>query len=702
MKNPRFSLILLILLVTTPTSLAQKLTVEQRVAIQTYISERVADDEPGVAYGVVRNGEIILEEVAGLASLHHNVPVTNTTKFNIASVAKQFTALIVLDMAMNGKLSLEDDIRKFLPEYYPAIESPIRVRHLMNHTSGIRDYSDLMSLQKTPWWKRVGNGNDDVLELIKNQQDLNFEPGTSYRYSNSNFTILAKIAEIVSEEDFHALSRKFFDNLGMTQTEYNEDYMKVVPDIAFPYADWYGNGNWKEYPHLTDYYGDGFLYTSLNDQLIFEQLVQKAKNKSDDLLFVSQQPIPNSEYTSYGFGLELWDKFDRKAVHHSGATGANHAQTLRFPEEKISITVLSNNSTIWSGFIADHIASVILAEKDAPKMVYNGLDISSYSNNLSDDQIAGEYYSPKEFLIRIEKQEDGFYWRNANNRPIKLVRESGDLFASSSDSDKIGFNGNGFTIYSVDEPSVYKKLPEFSADLNYLNDLTGQYHSEELDVTIDISLNNQNALILTSSERNIEDEVEVVQRDELLMWDYILKARRNEVGKVSEILLTFSRLTDIRFTKEQKTEADKKKFTDDGGLIQVGTTSKNVGKGLGDILLTKNYANGNEEWFKLFGGSSYDIGYSVEVTSDGGYLVIGSTSSFGNGNYDVWLIKVDKDGNEEWNLTQGGKRNEYGLQADEKEDGNFLILASKGSLYGENLDTYTFSISKDGKVLSEL
>ena len=698
----KFAITLIAVLLATASAVAQPLTEEQKAEIRKYITDRVDQKDPGVAYGVVRNGEIVLEEVTGLASLHHNVPVTKSTRFNIASVAKQFTALIVLDLSMKGKLSLEDDIRTFLPELYPAIDSPIRVRHLMNHTSGIRDYSDLMSLQKTPWWKRVGNGNEDVLELIAKQQDLNFEPGSSYRYSNTNFTILARIAEIVTEEDFHSLSRSFFDNLGMTQTVYNEDYMKVIPEIAFPYADWYGNGNWKEYPHLTDYYGDGFLYTSLNDQLIFEQKVQEAQNKPEDLLYISQQPIEGAEYTSYGYGLELWDKFDRKAVHHSGATGANHAQTLRFPEENISITVLSNNSTIWSGYIADHIASVILPEVEKAEEELTGLDKSKYKNKLSDDEIAGEYYSPKGMLIRIEKGEDGFVWRNANDRPIPLSLESGSLFDSTTDEDMLGFDGSSFTLYSPGrEPSYFTKLDAFTYDSNYLNDLVGTYTNHELDVTFDISLNNENALMLSSAERNIEDEVEILQKDELLMWDYILKPQRNEVGKVSEILLTFSRLTDIRFTKEHKTEADTKKFTADGGMISVATTAERVGKGKGDILLTKNYSNGNEEWYKLFGGTSYDIGYSVEVTSDGGYLVIGATSSFGKGNYDVYLIKVDKDGNEEWNLTQGKKGNEYGLQADEGENGDFLILASKGSLYGEDLLTYTFMVSKDGKIINQ-
>ena len=139
--------------------------------------------------GIVKGGNIIYEKYRGLAYLPYQIKMDEKTKSNIAYVAKQYTALMILDLALKDQLSLEDDIRTYLPTLYKKVEEKIKIRHVLNHTTGIRDYVELMSLQNRIWWKQVGLKNDDIIDLLEKQEDLAFKPGSQYTYSNSGYNI---------------------------------------------------------------------------------------------------------------------------------------------------------------------------------------------------------------------------------------------------------------------------------------------------------------------------------------------------------------------------------------------------------------------------------------------------------------------------------------------------------------------------------
>ena len=190
----RKSITFIILFISIITS-AQKIDLKK---IDAIVNSKIGEKDPSLFIGIVKNGNIIYERYRGLANLQHQVKVDEKSRSNIASIAKQFTALMILQLSLEEKLSLEDDIRKYLPKLYPGIKGQIKIRHLLNHTSGIRDYADLMSIQQKPWWKQVGLDNNDVIELLEKQEDLSFKSGSRYMYSNSNYTILTKIIEAVS------------------------------------------------------------------------------------------------------------------------------------------------------------------------------------------------------------------------------------------------------------------------------------------------------------------------------------------------------------------------------------------------------------------------------------------------------------------------------------------------------------------------
>ena len=327
--------------------------------IDSIVDSTVGANDPGFGVGIVKDGVVVYEQYRGLSNLQHQIQFDQKTRSNIASTAKQFTALMVLELSMDQKLDLEDDVRKYVPTLYTKVEDEIKIRHLINHTSGIQEYVDLLGEEGPVWWKRVGLDNDDIIELLAKQEGLEFKPGSKYAYSNSNYNILAEVVEQVTGVSFIDYSDAFFQNLGMEETAFVKRYMGVIPNRANPYSDW-GRGEWWETPTLTKTSGEGFLFTTLKDQLIFEQQLQASIGK-DDLLDISQGPIPNSEIETYGFGLKLTDRVNRNAIHHDGVTYGFHSQTIRFPEEKLTIFILSNNGNFRSDLMADEIANILLS-----------------------------------------------------------------------------------------------------------------------------------------------------------------------------------------------------------------------------------------------------------------------------------------------------------------------------------------------------
>ncbi|WP_411893836.1 serine hydrolase domain-containing protein [Winogradskyella sp. A2] len=681
----------LIVLLISISLFAQK----QLKVVDSIVNSKLSDNDPGLFVGVVKDGKIIYEGYRGLASLQHGVKVDENSRSNIASTAKQFTALMILNLALNQKLSLEDDIRKYLPSLYPEVKDEIKIRHLINHTSGVRDFYDLMSIQQEPWWRREGLDNDDAIELLKNQQDLAFKPGSRYMYSNSGYTLLTKIIEVVSGEKFHDYSGNFFKNLGMNNTSFLKNYMHVIPNQALPYSDW-GDGVWQQYPMITNLYGDGFLFTSLKDQLIFEQAIQNARFNNNRLLIESQKPIPNSEITTYGFGLELDDRLNYKSIHHSGGTGSYHSQTIRFPEEKLTIFVMSNNSRLWSGAIADEIAKLFLPKKDM--VIAYDKSMKEVSNDIATSEILGQYLSPGNYLIRIEEKDNKITWRNGNNNPIELKKEAQNLYSISYNSmTKIGFYNNELILfYPSGKTSVYSKIPKQEVTLADLESYVGQYYSEELDV--EFSINNvKNKLTISLHGWDEVQDLEVLNRNELLVFDYILKIERDQFNRVTDILLTTNRVLNNKFIKKTNLKFQPKIETKNGS-INVTTIGSKDGETL-DILLTKNYPNGNEIWSQRFGGNSYDKASSILATKDG-YLIIGSTSSYGKGNYDMFVIKTDKKGNKIWQNTYGNFYNEYGYSG-EKTDTGYLIkgtiqkCSSNSDVFNRTCTTNVWFVSVD-------
>ena len=249
-----------------PAQLSTTLTVGTTNGLDSLLLRDIPAGGPGTAAGIVIDGQVVYEEYTGLTSLEDSISITPQSRFNVASNGKQFTALAILLLIEDGKLTLDDDVREYLPTLFSEVSDTISIRHLLTHTSGIRDVYDLWSLQGITWWEQTF-ANTDALELLSRQQELNFKPGTKYLYSNSNYILLAQIIEEVTGQSFTAHTDAMFERLGMPNTSFTEDYTKIDGPIAEPY---FSFDTWYNYEWICNIHGDGNLFSTLPDQLHWE------------------------------------------------------------------------------------------------------------------------------------------------------------------------------------------------------------------------------------------------------------------------------------------------------------------------------------------------------------------------------------------------------------------------------------------------
>lgn len=521
-----------------------------KAQIDAIINSEIVKTDPGIMVGVVKDGTIIYENYRGLANIEHQVPISYKTRSNIASTAKQFTALMILQLSLDGKLSLEDDIRKHLPNLYKNVKETIKIRHLINHTSGIRDYVELMDLEGDVWWKRVGLDNDDVMALIEKQEDLGFAPGSKYSYSNSGYVVLAELIASVTQQKFTDYSTQFFKDLGMNSTNFIRRYMQVIPNRADPYSDW-GYGELFHSVSVTKTSGEGFLYTTLKDQLIYEQTLQKATKNNNELLITSQKAIPNSRIKTYGFGLKLNDQLGQTAVHHDGVTNAYNAQALRFPEEKLSIFIMSNNGNIRSDIIAQKIASVFVSKIENPEK-YDA-KFKERTTNAKVLKIEGQYNYPNDDkLVRIVNQDGKTFWKEGNYYNLEILPEDKNTFAFANNPKlKIVFYKNKMVeYYPSGKTMTYKRSLVKLASSKDLKSLEGKYTNSELDLSFTLKKNNNTLLFSFLNKKNKPKTVKVLNKNRLLVSNYILKIERNTSLEISEIRLDYNRAKNIRFKKK--------------------------------------------------------------------------------------------------------------------------------------------------------
>ena len=333
-----------------------RLSDEQRSEIDS-VFEAVYDNaaQPGAAVVIASHGQTVYERYFGLADLETKTPVCDSTNFCIASVSKQFAAVALLQLAGEGRLSLDDPLSKFFPEFKADFYKRITLRHILSHTSGIPD-------------ARPRDDRDFVLHATDvpsvgymiNLDTLNFEPGTRYEYINPTFQLIYQIVERVTGQKFDDyMQRNVFDKASMSRTTYFEAG-KQIADMAHGYA-WNDRlGRYEEFDYGEESFfatkADGGLYTSVRDFLRWEQALSNGKVLADSMLREAYTPRidirPDANYgyqpnASYGYGFFIQQSPGQpQIIYHTGDNGGFTIYAGKVPERDLVLLFFSTRNDI--------------------------------------------------------------------------------------------------------------------------------------------------------------------------------------------------------------------------------------------------------------------------------------------------------------------------------------------------------------------
>ncbi len=458
---------------------------------------------PGYAVAVYQRGQVIYSGAAGLADIERNVSLTAASVFDIASVSKQFTAAALVILEKQGLLSLDDRLVDYLdglPEYCNSI----RLRHLLNHTSGMRDYNELLFQAGVQLDQAVSDSQ--ALAMIKRQYALEFAPGEKFEYSNTGYFLLALVVQVVTGKTLSQFSQQAI----LTPLEMANSYFwgragQDQPPVAKAYCD---NGNDGYEPQMANWQtlGDGALCTNTHDLLKWDNIFYTQDPYWRNIAARLQQPgmLNNGVPTEYGLGLEFGRYRGQPIVFHDGCWGGYLSQYLRFPEQRLSVVVLSNDADGDPIGLAESIADIVLANVLVDEPVQPELARREAFSEPMLQALPGRY----EFL---HDPENGFEIVRSGEQ-ITLLFGGERVLYHAGDGQLVNDAGQLTVIFDMQQNQLVswlgartgkafkvRKINDFQPSKADLNRLVGRYISAELNTQIEICHNGQ-ALVMISAE----------------------------------------------------------------------------------------------------------------------------------------------------------------------------------------------------------
>ncbi len=500
---------------------------------------------PGCSAAVSLNGQVVFEKAFGMAELEHGIPNTPQTIFESGSVAKQFTAAAVVLLARDGKLSIDDPVRKYIPEL-PEYDKPLTIRHILTHTAGLRDWGSVMELTGAGRGDRVIN-NDIALDVIVRQKNLDFTPGAEYSYSNSGYQLAAIIVERVSKQKFGAfVEERLFKPLGMTKSSWRDDYQRLVPGRAQGYSRPGPTGPWRLNMPFMNVVGNGGMLTTIGDWMKWNAMLDSKSLGAPLVEALETRGVLNDgRKITYALGLDVGTYQGLKEVSHSGGTAGYQTFLARYPEKKVSVGALCNGFPPFSGDLVHSIVDEILGPfPEGPKRP-DGVA-------MTEDQL-------KKF-VGIWKNERT---RNAN----RVVLDKGELKLNGNTLKPLAegkFNLNvgvdmTFT-FDKDEKPVKAEILNADGSLTRLTaqsewtpttaelaEIAGTWYSDESRVTFTFAIEGDKTFIVVHPV--IKLPIQPTYKDHFFGQGYGVWITRDASGKIDKLHVTGSRMRDMPFAR---------------------------------------------------------------------------------------------------------------------------------------------------------
>lgn len=505
---------------------------------------------PGISLAIIKEGQIIYQRGYGMAKLEDNIVMTTGKIFDIASASKQFTTACMAILIQEGKIKLNDDIRKYLPEM-PNYEKPILIQHLIYHTSGLRDYDTLLGLS--------GFGPDDcpsvqeAFNIILRQKKLNYLPGERFSYTNTGYFLMSQIIERLSGMPLNAFATKnIFKPLGMNHSFFQENHKQIIPNRASAYTPTetgyqFEMSNW-------DMTGDGNLYTCVDDLYFWDQAFYNSRLGKDLMhMLQTKGQLNNASKIDYAWGLFIGEYKGLQVVKHGGAWAGYRAEIMRFPQKQFSVICLANLSSQNPTAFCEQIADIYLAPflKETPKANFPPVIFSK----LELEDRAGIYHDPRLGIWLSLFIQEGTVMLQTSTKQIAFTPVSKTLFENIEALVSIEFLSDAKgsvtgAILKAQGQELYQlvKSPPFTPPPTaQLHEYAGKYSSEELfDAIYRIEIE-QDTLALKL--RHEQFSLKPIAKDQFFQGDTSIDFVRDNGKVVGFKLNTGGRILGLEFVK---------------------------------------------------------------------------------------------------------------------------------------------------------
>jgi CubicO group peptidase (beta-lactamase class C family) len=519
-----------------------------RLAVNRVFAAWSATDGPGCALGVSRDGQVVYQNGYGMANLELDVPITPSSIFHVASVSKQFTGMAIALLARDGKLSLDDDIRRYLPEI-PNYGHRITIRHLLNHTSGLRDQWDLLYMARGRFEEnRITEA--DVLEVVARQKALNFVPGTEYLYSNTGYTLAGTIVKRVTGKSLREFAdERIFKPLGMTNTHFHDDYTMVVKGRAAAYTRG-ADGKWHVSLPNYDTYGATSLFTTIGDLLKWDANFGKPVVGDEALLrdLRASATLANGDTTGYGLGIATEIYRGTRLVGHSGGDAGYRTYLGRFPDHGLAVTVLCNAGPANPVALARSVADVYLGNKLAPVDPPVRASAALTAEQLA--RFAGIYVNPNTGNLTFVtlRRDTLILGRTAGPTLVPL---SDRRFRVSGQPVEVEFTPAGQLVQTIlawppRRAISLERREAVRPSRAELERYAGSYYSEELGATWVVSATDSTLVLKTrwGAERTVRPAY-----GDTFSGDFLITFTRDGARRVTGMLMSSGRVRRVRFER---------------------------------------------------------------------------------------------------------------------------------------------------------
>ncbi len=496
---------------------------------------------PGCALAILKDGNIIYEKGYGISNLEYNIEISPSSIFHVASISKQFAAAAIIRLSQEGKLSLNDDIRKYLPEV-PDFGHTITFNHLLHHTSGLRDQWDLQRL--AGWREDDLIKEKDILEMLTRQKSLNFLPGDEEVYCNTGYTLVGIAVKRVSGVSLREYADSvFFKPLGMTSTHFHSDHSEITPNRTSAYQKG-EKGRWKISIPVFDTYGATSLFTTVEDLAKWDENFYTKKVGGNDFVnaMLATGVLNDKTPQTYASGLYTETHRGYRTVQHSGSDAGYRSIFIRFPDQHFSVIMLANLANIRVKTLSYKVADIFLKDKSLKDEI-----IVFKTDSTIVKEWAGEYIDmATKATLKLTHQNE---YLQIDNKVLKP--SSNFLFTDLNSKTIYSFKGDSVNVKCLlsaegDIKRIFDKVHRIKLTPAQLLEYKGEYYSSELDTKYIIT-SNENGLLVKIS-RNEEMNFSPFTKD-TFSGDFFIMFSRDNKKKVNGFSLTTEGVRNLYFEK---------------------------------------------------------------------------------------------------------------------------------------------------------